>query len=206
MTTTTWNPQERCHHTGCARKRRRKQHPYCEKHLRARGLIHPKMPRDEVVALLEQITAQGFSLNVIGKEAGVEPASLHRVYSQQQTLHRSTYNAVAKWYRTVRTPRRTHTSVWPSQRRLQALYAAGMSTAEMVAATGCDRQTLRQIALGKKHYLNTTTAQKIDAMWKTHSTRTVTTPSRYVPRNDDGTPAWAVPLVWNNIDDPDEVH
>jgi hypothetical protein len=196
-------PEQQCIYPGCENKRKRAKTKVCVKHIKAPDPDRINADRDHVVRTLEKLTAQGFSLNVIGKEAGVNPAVLHRVYSQGFTLRKTTYNKVLRWARTTKRAKITHTSVWPSQRRLQALYAAGMTTAEMCEVTGCNRQTLRKIAFGKKSYLNSTTALKIDAMWKTHSDRKVTPPAKDTPKHPDGTPVWALPdEEHNNIQTP----
>lgn len=204
-TTDTTVQPDTCTHPGCTNRIRRKTLGLCERHARTHPPARPRADRNAVVATLDALQAAGFTLNALAKAAGCDPASLHRVYSKQATLTTDVYHRVAALTRT-QPATAVPTVTWPSVRRVRALYAAGMTTREIADAASCDVKTIRELAADTRQYIHPATAARIDAAWRTHSARAVTKASGLVPRAHDGELCWAVPLAWDDIDDPTERH
>ena len=204
-TTRTDTQPDTCTHPGCTNRIRRKALQLCERHARHHPPARPRADRDAVVATLDALQAAGFTLNALAKAAGCDPASLHRVYSKQATLTTHVYHRVAALTRT-QPATAVPTVTWPSVRRVRALYAAGMTTREIATAAARDPKTIRELAADTRQYIHPTTAARIDAAWRAHSARAVTKAPALVPRTHDGELCWAVPLAWDDIDDPTERH
>lgn len=194
-----------CTHPGCTNRIRRKALQLCARHAREHPPARPRADRDAVVATLDALQVAGFTLNALAKAAGCDPASLHRIYSKQATLTIPVYNRIAALART-QPATAVPTVTWPSVRRVRALYAAGMTTREIAAAASCDPKTIRELTADTRQYIHRDTAARIDAAWHAHSARAVTQASGLVPRTHDGELLWAVPLAWDDIDDPTERH
>ena len=90
--------------------------------------------------------------------------------------------------------------VWRTQRRLQALRAAGMRTRDMVRP-GLSASTISKVCRGLCTYVTRDVHRAADELWQEHRDMPVTTPVPWMAKW-----GWRPPMAWDDIDDPQESH
>lgn len=186
-----------CSRPGCPNKRQSKATGLCEKHhehARRAGTL-PPLPTDRIppptehIAYLRKI---GYPINAIAAAAGVNTSTVRNAIKGREVT-RAVHDLITH----ADMDNATRIPIWRAARRVQALSAAGHTLRSIAEATGINEVTIIEIAHHTNKTVEGTTFRKIrdhynDTAWQP------TAPQHPKTRRHN----WAVPAMWDNIDDP----
>lgn len=183
-----------CTHGSCTN--RADSYGYCGKHARHLGLADTMVPVAEAREAIHQLQADGWTLHQIWESAGLTKQGLMAIRDKQKTVRKKISDTLTGLVGTT-PPVGKRSPVWPSQRRVRSLRAAGHTLETISEGSGVGYVPLRLISAGQVAYVETTTANRIDRYWREHMADPVTPPTRAAKN-------WVVPMWWDDIDNPDE--
>lgn len=192
------NHPNQCKRPSCTRARYA-NHGYCHVHAKALGLTNPRHPIAELHSIIDELEERGWTRAEIAQQIGVQKRYLHRAL-RQNTVGQNTITRVTAL--THQDPPGVRTRpVWPTQRRLRSLRAAGHQARHIAHTTGVDPATISEITHGHitTGRIHTATADAISEYWDAHHRSPVTTPDPVARKQ-----RWVPPMWWDNIDDPGE--
>lgn len=184
----------KCNHGSCTN--RADSYGYCDKHARHLGLADTMVPVAEARDAIRQLQADGWTVHQISVATGLTRRGLKDIRDKQKSVRKRYSTAITALVGTT-PPVGKRSPLWPSQRRVRSLRAAGHTLEAISEGTGLGYAPLRRISAGQVEYVNTTTANRIDQYWREHMADPVTPPTRAAEN-------WVPPLWWDNIDNPDE--
>lgn len=170
---------------------------YCRKHAYAYGELSRRVDAAMARQRLQRIINAGGTITGVSKATGVDRVPLALLLSGesktiQQSTHRKIMSVTAG--QTI-----AYVPAWQITRRIRALRAAGWQMQELVERTGLEKSALTAISAGRRDVVRRSTAIVIRDAYKELSTQPVRPPTPWVARQH-----WALPMEWDNIDDPDE--
>jgi hypothetical protein len=191
-----------CTRPRCGRKARN-GHNHCERHLFAEGIYKHRVPIGPIRAHLNRCVTAGATLNGIAAGTGVHPVTTYQAAGRYNNYRDQTAIAhdVAKKLMRATPDMAGHVPAWPYTRRVRALRAAGHDLPTIATELGLSVCGVSHMSDAKYRQLTLTTAQNIrdgyDHMsaWPTGRIMTRTLAH-----------GWAPPLLWDDIDNPDENH
>ncbi|MCJ7859244.1 hypothetical protein [Corynebacterium kalidii] len=178
-------------------------HAYCHRHLYSEGIFKPRVPVGPIRDHLQRCVEQGATLNTIARAVGVPPVTVYQAagsYTDYRDQVGIAHDVAVKLMRA--TPDMAgHVPAWPYVRRVRALRAAGHDLATIADGLGISLCAVSHMSAAKYQQVTIATAEKIRAGYETMSAwpaGSITT--RILAYG------WAPPMLWDDIDDPDEDH
>lgn len=190
-----------CNRPNCQNKAYRKD-GLCAKHAYQQGKLHPKHPVEEAQNIIQHLTDNGWSMRTIAKASGLTYVCLSHI---TRGANKATHHATIRSLQNLPTTPPSHIGYipsWPYERRLQSLQAAGYSAAKLTEISGLSRALICKITLNRADWVSPETAKKLTAMWENLATKPVIGP----PTKTATRRLWETPMMWDDIDDPNEQH
>lgn len=184
-----------CARPACDRKPIRGARGYCRKHAYAEGALTPFVDAAPTRRIFHQAQQDGHSIATISRATGVSHGTVSRVL-----------NGESKRVRQI-TEDRAHrfightnlTPCWPLTRRVRSLLAAGHSMAQIARGCGVARETISHIVHAEHKNVRWRVGEAVRAYWEQHCADPVGAPHPLAVKH-----GWNVPMIWDDIDDPDE--
>lgn len=188
-------PQPKCSRPACPNKAPAGYHGYCMKHASWAGVSHPLADGDEARKLIAHHRAAGHSLTSIQHHTGIGIATLIGV--ENGTRDHVRESTMSRLRNLDADP--TTVPAWPLTRRLQALRAAGTPSAELVAGTGLNQDTIWRLSAGRAKRASRRVDDAIRSYYAAHEADPVRPADPKVAKR-----RWPLPMEWWDIDDPQE--
>lgn len=193
--------------TTCTRPRcnrvARHPHPLCKTHLYAEGIYKQRVPVAPVRAHLIRCVDQGATINGIAVGTGVHHVTTYQAagrYPDYRDQDSIAHDIAVKLMRA--TPdMAAHVPAWPYTRRVRALRAAGHSIGDIATGIGTSLAHVIHLSNGKYEQVTTGTADRLRDVYDRLSAVTFSSIDTRVLAH-----GWAPPMLWDDIDDPDEDH
>ena len=182
---------------GCGRKARNYTGGLCEPHARAIGRIRKRVPAAPTRTHIQNLLNAGATQTGISRQSGISDVTIRHILQKSST---TISGRTAEAIQAVTTPPKPAPQpAWPYRRRLQSLRAAGWRLDELHAITGLNRDTIVRICNHRWETINPATAQTIEQAWRQCAHKPIRPAPARIKNN-----GWALPMEWDNIDDPDE--
>ena len=141
-------------------------------------------------------------MRAIAKASGLNQGCLNLITSgANKTTHHATIRSLKK-LPTTPPSNIGYTPAWPYERRLQSLQAAGYSTSKLAEISGLSNALICKITLNRADWVRPETAKKLTTMWEKLATQPIIGP----PTKTSTRRLWVTPMMWDDIDDPNEHH
>lgn len=170
---------------------------YCKKHAYLHGAVHhkasPVMARNHINWLLQT----GSTRTGVATASGLSTETVDRILNENTTaIQQRTHNAVLGT-----PPSRSiqKISTWQLARRIRALRAAGWTVSDIATDSGLSLPTILHIQHERWPTVQRRTAISLRDTYSRLSSLPVKKPHYRVARQ-----GWALPMEWDNIDDPNE--
>lgn len=189
-------PRQQCARS-CGRKALEYANGLCEPHARAAGLLKKRVPAEPTRTHIQNLINAGATQTGISRQSGISDVTIRHILQQRST---TISGHTAEAIQAVTTPPKPAPKpAWPYRRRLQALRAAGWRLNELHAITGLNPDTIVRICNYRWDTINPATAKAIEQAWQQCAHKPIRPAPNRIKAN-----AWALPMEWDNIDDPDE--
>lgn len=191
-----------CKRDNCTRQTDpRAPHGYCRKHAQALGVADTYTDSTPVVGHLNHLIDTGWTYSEIARAAHITHVTAYKLHTTPpKTVRRSTARGILNI-----NPHYLHSRMWaeawPSQRRLRALQAAGWTQATLATAIGITQSAVSKISNGRLT-ISRAVANAIEEVWQDLANQPVVGP----PTESAARRQWAPPMMWDDIDDPNEHH
>ena len=158
----------------------------------------PMAPPGPVREHISALLASGWTQGDIARAAGVGEATITRLMNREtRAVRPSTGRKITRVDGC--SPRRDDSRPgWPSTRRIRSLRAAGFTITELVDGIGVSRATIGNLTAGRDT-ISPRVADRVAEFWDAHWADPVRPATIGTERH-----GWPTPMMWANIDDPDE--
>ncbi|WP_291478465.1 hypothetical protein [Corynebacterium sp.] len=191
--------------TTCTRPRcdrtARHGHPLCETHLYAAGIYQPRVPIAPIRAHLTRCVEEGATLTGIATGTGIGTGTVMQIMGHYDRDQGHVSHRTARRLMRATGDMAGHVPSWPYTRRVRAMRAGGHSNLDIATSTGLSVCCIAGLAAGEYDRLRTDTADTIRASFDRLSTETRTSIDQRTLAH-----GWGPPMLWDDIDDPDESH
>ena len=187
--------------TRCHRQAAPGRHGYCRWHAEALGAADTYTDSTPVAEHVDALLDAGWECATVARAAGLRIQTVYKLRDRTTTtVRKSTADGILA-IRPDDTDDPAWIPAWPYQRRLRALQAAGWSQHTLATAAGVTQSLISKLSNGRR-FTTRATAEVINDMWRELQNKPVAGP----PTDVAARRKWAVPMEWDNIDDPDEHH
>lgn len=183
-----------CSHGACTRRPHVAGRGLCETHARLAGLLRRQIPHEVALVLVQMKLNLGYSPAGLSRELGMRHDTIGKFLRLRSPMKASTFDALLE----VEAPGRVEG--WRVIRRLQALRAAGATVRELAEGIGVSVDYIHSLHQRDPEWVAADYAKRIIDYYRAHEMDTVRPVDWRVARR-----GWALPLEWDDIDDPDEV-
>ena len=182
---------------GCGRQARNYTGGLCEPHARAIGRIRKRVPAEPTRTHIQNLLNAGATQTGISRQSGISDVTIRHILQQRSA---TISGRTAESIQAVTTPPKPAPQpAWPYRRRLQSLRAAGWRLDELHALTGLNPDTIVRICNHRWDTINPATAKAIEHAWQQCAHKPIRPAPNRIKNN-----GWALPMEWDNIDDPGE--